>query len=311
MIIMAQSKAYRKYQITINNPLEHGFSHEQLKQILSTFRNIAYWCMCDEIGEQGTYHTHLYLYSLNAILYSTVHLRFYGCHIEAAKGTHRENRDYVRKDGKWLTDGKHETNLSDTFEENGELPPERDKRESVSEEILGMIEDGASNAEIIRQHPGAMNRLQHIEKTRQTLLEERYRKEWRTLDVTYVWGKPGTGKTRYFMEKYGYENVYRVTNYDHPYDNYQGQDVLIFDEYRSSRPITEFLDLLDGYPVMLPCRYADKVACYTRVVIISNIPLEQQYPNVQREEPVTFAALKRRIHQVIEFLPDDDPDMPF
>ena len=27
--------------------------------------------------------------------------RFYGAHIEAVRGTHRENRDYIRKEGKW------------------------------------------------------------------------------------------------------------------------------------------------------------------------------------------------------------------
>lgn len=168
---MTQSKS-RKYQLTFNNPVEHGFTHEVIKTTLASFPGMQYWCMCDEIGEQGTPHTHLYLYSPNAILFSTLQQRFLGAHIEAAKGSHRENRDYIRKEGRWLDDAKHETNLPETFEESGALPIERDKRESVSSEILSLIQSGSSNAEILVQYPSAMNRLQHVEVARQTLLEE-------------------------------------------------------------------------------------------------------------------------------------------
>lgn len=236
---MTQSKS-RKYQLTFNNPVEHGFTHEVIKTTLASFPGMQYWCMCDEIGEQGTPHTHLYLYSPNAILFSTLQQRFLGAHIEAAKGSHRENRDYICKEGRWLDDAKHETNLPETFEESGALPIERDKRESISSEILSLIQSGSSNAEILVQYPSAMNRLQHIEAARQTLLEECYSNQWRDLEVTYLWGKTGVGKTRSIMEKYGYSRVYRVTNYDHPFDDYKGQDVILFEEFRSSLPIQDF-----------------------------------------------------------------------
>lgn len=307
---MTSSKS-RKYQLTINNPEMHGYSHEVIRSILVSFSGIQYWCMCDEIGENQTPHTHVYFYSPNAILFSTVQQRFYGAHIEAAKGSHQNNRDYIRKEGKYLDDPKHSTNLTDTFEESGELPPERSKRESVSAEVLGMIEDGASNAEILRAHPGTMNRMQHIESARQTLLEEQYRNEWRDLDVTYLWGETGTGKTRSVMDKYGYSQVYHVTNYAHPFDNYRGQPVILFDEFRSSLQIADMLKYLDGYPIMLPCRYSDKVACFTTVYIISNIPLERQYPNIQLDEPATYKAFLRRIHHVWQLSDCTDKELPF
>lgn len=309
-MILTQSKS-RKYQLTFNNPVEHGFTHEVIKTTLASFPGMQYWCMCDEIGEQGTPHTHLYLYSPNAILFSTLQQRFLGAHIEAAKGSHRENRDYICKEGRWLDDAKHETNLPETFEESGALPIERDKRESVSSEILSLIQSGSSNAEILVQYPSAMNRLQHVEAARQTLLEERYSNQWRDLDVTYLWGKTGVGKTRSIMEKYGYSRVYRVTNYDHPFDDYKGQDVILFEEFRSSLPIQDMLKYLDGYPLMLPCRYSNKAACFTKVYLVSNIPLSAQYPNVQVSEPETYRAFCRRINQGdYELLPDTG-DEPF
>lgn len=66
-VFTKNSTKSRKFQLTFNNPQEHGYSHEAIKNILSSFKNITYWCMCDEKGQ--TYHTHLYLYSPNAILF--------------------------------------------------------------------------------------------------------------------------------------------------------------------------------------------------------------------------------------------------
>ena len=122
------------------------------------------------------------------------------------------------------------------------------------------------------------------------------------------------------MELYGYANVYRVMDYAHPFDNYKGQDVILFDEFRSQLPLSAILGYLDGYPVELPCRYTNKIACFTKVFIVTNIPLEQQYPNVQQNEPGSWAAFKRRIQAVqhmttnfAELPPDDsfDPDTIF
>ena len=35
---MPRDKACRKYQLTINNPLDHGFSHEIIKQNLGELK---------------------------------------------------------------------------------------------------------------------------------------------------------------------------------------------------------------------------------------------------------------------------------
>lgn len=308
---MPRTQASRKYLLTINNPVEHGFTRDVLHNTLNGLKSCMYWCMGDERGlEQGTYHMHLYLAFRNPAEFAMIQERFYGAHIDIARGSHHENRDYVRKEGKWAEDAKHETSVPGTFEESGPLPPEQDRRKKQTEEILEMVEAGASNADILRTFPSAMNQLSHIEQARQTLMEEEYREKWRDLRVTYLYGRTGTGKTRSVMEQYGYRNVYRVTNYDHPFDNYKGEKVIVFEEFRSSLSIADMLKYLEGYPVMLPCRYADKVACFDTVYIISNIPLEQQYPNVQENEPETYRAFLRRIHDIEELIFGvDDYDM--
>ena len=151
-----------------------------------------------------------------------------------------------------------------------------------------------------------MTRLDRIDQTRQAYLEEQNKNEFRKIDVTYLYGETGVGKTRGVMEKYGYANVYRVTNYQHPFDGYRGQDVLLFEEFRSNLPIGDMLVYLDGYPTQLPCRYADKSACFTKVYIISNIALERQYPTIQLEQCQTWRAFCRRITRVIEKTVEDE-----
>lgn len=94
---MARFKAYRKYQLTINNPVDKNISHEQIKQSIGTFSNCLYWCMADEVGENGTSHTHVYLTFRNTVEFSAIKQRFYEAHIEGAQGSNQENRDYIKK----------------------------------------------------------------------------------------------------------------------------------------------------------------------------------------------------------------------
>lgn len=298
---MPSEKSSRKYQLTINNPIEHGFTHEKIKENIQSLK-IVYWCMCDEIGENKTPHTHIFLYSKNAKLFSSIQKRFYGAHIEFAIGTCQENRDYIRKEGKYLNSDKKETNIIETFEEYGEMPIERKgSSDNISSQVLEMIKDGASNLEIIDVFPSYLTKIAHLDKMRQTIMHEKYKTNFRKLEVTYIFGATETGKTRYVLDKYGYENVYKVSNYEHPFDNYENQDVILFDEFRSSIPLKEMLQFLDGYPCKLPARYNDKQACYTKVFIVSNIPFDKQYVNIQENESESFEAFKRRIKKFLIF----------
>lgn len=293
----------RAYQITINNPSEKDMGHDRIRKILTAIPSTTYWCMSDEIGKEGTYHTHVYIKTKNPVKFSTMKNKFPVAHIEQAKGTPQENREYIRKEGKWKDTEKEETNLSDTFEESGECPKGHQGERSDLSVLFSMVQEGLTNAEILKANPDYMIYLNHIERTRQALREEEYRDKWRDISCIYVFGETNTNKTRTYMEKYGYENVYRITNYtgNAVWDGYgRGQDVVIFEEFRSQILISEMLTWLEGYPnCSLRARYSDKVACYTKVVIISNIPLEEQYPNVQRESKETWRAFLRRIQKVI------------
>lgn len=289
----------RKWLLVLNNPIEKGFSHEAIKENLHTFQSLLYYCMSDEQGE--TFHTHVFFVSDSAIRFSTIKKKFPEAHIERAEGTAAENRDYVAKSGKWAGSAKEETAIPGSFEEWGELPIERQGERTDLARLYALIKDGLSNYEILEENPDYMLNLEKIERARQTVRERQFRDTFREIHTTYIWGGTGLGKTRGVMEQYGYSGIYRVTDYAHPFDGYQGESVLLLDEYNSSFKLRELLNYLDGYPLSLPARYSNKVACYTEVYLISNLSLNQQYPEEQYRDPATFAALLRRIHKVIHY----------
>lgn len=292
---------HRKYLLTINNPGD-DWSHEKIRNALESIQ-LKYWCLADEVGlQEQTPHGHIYFVAKNAaIRFSTVKKLFPTAHIEPAQGSSEENRDYVQKSGKWSDDPKGETTIQGTFEEWGELPVERQGERTDLALLYQYIKDGLSNYEIMETNPNYLLNLEKIERVRQAVREQQYRETFRKLDVTYIWGKTGTGKTRGVMEKYSYSGVYRVTDYAHPFDSYAGEDVLLLDEYSNNFKIRDLLNFLDGYPLNLPCRYTNRVACYTKVYIISNLCLSRQYPDMQFDSPATFSALLRRIRRVIHY----------
>ena len=299
---MDETKMSRKWLLTINNPVEKGYTHDKLQELMKQFTNVTFYCMSDEIGlETKTYHTHLFMYSPNGIRFRTVQSRIPNCHIDYCKGTAQQNRDYVFKEGKHAGTDKEDTRVDGTQLEWGEMPVERQGRRNDIIDLYDMIANGMTDYQILDTSPDYMLQLNQIRLTRQVIRSEKFKNTFRQLTTTYIYGSTGCGKTRYVMEKYGYENVYRVTNYKHPFDEYKGQDVVLFDEFRSSLPLVDMLKYLDGYPVLLPCRFVDTQACFTKVYFTTNISLDKQYVNIQRDEIESYKAFLRRIHKVINW----------
>lgn len=304
----------RKWQVTINNPAEHDLSHDQIKTALSTCKGLLYYCLCDERGDEcETLHTHVFFVLRNPCTAERVDRMFPKMHRERVAGTCIENRAYVLKDGEKYnkqedgsyhyedSSGKvHEgVNFSDTFEEWGELPQEHQGKSKADDLIVSMVKDGASNAEIVDAVASAFKDIDKIERTRSMYRDKEFADKWRDLEITYIYGDTGSGKTRSVMDKYGYANCYRVTDYKHPFDQYDGQDVIIFEEFRSGLKHGDMLNYLDGYPLLLPCRYFNRQACYTKVFMITNIPLKEQYPNV---DEASRKAFFRRITKIQHFV---------
>lgn len=294
----------RKWLLTVNNPQEYDLDHNKIKDIVMLF-NPNYFCMVDEVATTGTYHTHIFIYSSSPIRFITIKNRIPVAHIDKANGSALENRDYLRKSGKWENSNKEKTNIKDTFEEYGTIPKPQDESAPGMAELITEIESGLSNFEIIKKNPKYGFKAKDIDSLRQTFLAEKYSNRNRDLTVTYIYGKTGTVKTSGIFQNHKASEICRVTNYRKNngvyFDHYNGHKVLVFEEFAAQIPIEEMLNYLDIYPLMLPARFNDKVACYDTVYITSNIPLEQQYKDVQTAKPETWKAFLRRITTVKEY----------
>lgn len=295
----------RKALLTINNPQSFGITHETIKSTITTIRPVVYYCMADEVGAEGTPHIHLFMAFSSPVRFSTIKKRFPTANIQASLGTAHENFEYVSKTGKWATSEKKGTSVDGTFEEWGTLPEEQQGKRTDLEYLYQQVKAGATDFEILETIGGSqMRNLGYVEKVRQALAKESTKKTFRNLTVTYIFGKTGVGKTRYVMEKYGYDGVFRVTDYKHPYDQYNNEKSILYDEFCDSFKIREMLTYLEGYPIELPARYCNKWANFEDVYIVSNQPLSEQYKNEQYDCPEVWHALLRRITNVYEFLPD-------
>ena len=82
----------------------------------------------------------------------------------------------------------------------------------------------------------------------------------------------------------------------------------MLEEFNSQIPIETLLNILDQYPLILPARYNDRVACFTHVYITSNLSLGEQYRAEQESRPETWNALLRRIDKVYAYHADGTVD---
>ncbi len=272
----------------------------------SVWNKIIYMSCTKEKGKQEeTEHDHLFILFENYVWRTKIQKVFPHCHIQFCDAEPQYIDDYVEKKGKQEGTEKEETKIEGYQFSYGDLPKKK-KREGQGkrtdlDKLKQMILDGKSNAEIYEADSNYIKYCGSIDRVRNDLLTDKYKKTWRNVETTYIHGKSGAGKTRYVMEKYGYENVYRITDYDHPWDGYNNQKIVVFEEFRSSLKIQDMLNYQDGYPLSLPSRYSNRVACFEKVYIITNISLNEQFVSVQENHPETYQAFLRRIHKIKEY----------
>lgn len=301
---MSKQKKKRPYKwfITINNPAEHNCSHEEIKKNLLAL-NLNYACMKDEIGEkEHTYHTHLFIYLKNGVTFERIKKLFPTANIQEALGTPKQCRDYILKEGEHSD--KADTTVPHTFEEINELPLEtKEKNNCMWQDIQEMVKNGCSDMDIYEIYPNAPLHAKAIQSLRKAYLKQNSKGKRVKKKVFYYFGDTETGKTRSILDTYGDENVYIVTDYAHPFDNYNGEKIILFDEFHSSIDIKLMLRYIDIYNCELPARYENSYANYDTIFIVSNIPLSEQY---KYSDNKTFNAFLRRIIGVLHFSKKDE-----
>ena len=206
-------------------------------------------------------------------------------HLEIARGSEQENKDYCSKERN-----------GDDWGEFGEFDQlQRPGRRTDLEDITQQIIQGAPLREIALKYPSQWVRYhQGLQSLHRMSLPEAT--TCRAISTTILWGVSGVGKTH--RVRTTFPNGYVAIPGRDPWASYLNQEVLIFDEFNPDLwPIQMMNHYLDKWPLQLDSRYYNKVAHWTKVFIISNINPKDWYA---LQLPELRQAFFRRISYTIE-----------
>lgn len=209
-------------------------------------------------------------------------------HVEQRRGTHEDAIAYC---------SKKESAIPDTFFEHGDR---RGEKRKMTDDVYQMIKKRKTVHEILEEHPSAIFQAKAIAHLRNSFVAKDAQL-FRFLEVSVYWGAPGTGKTRAVFDEHGFQDVYTLASTDGNsvwFDGYEGQPVLLIDDFYGWIKFHFLLRVLDGYPLQLPVKGGFSWALYTKVYITSNSPPSQWYSTIYGD---TRAAMDRRITLIKEF----------
>lgn len=261
-------------------------SREEVEAALDQY---SYLGQLEEGGQDGYRHWQLLIDGgKSPIRFSTLKKRLPTAHLEPRRGSIQQAIAYVAKESTRV--------LSEPRLEHGAIrhADEKGRRRDIEIVRDAVLEEGLSADEVFLRVPESARMTSMVEKL--VAARDRSRQTGpRELEVLWLYGPPGTGKTTLAVEL-GKEDFYRVTNYQHPFDGYSGENTLVLDEFDGSLSMSTLLNILDVWPTTLPARYSDRVAAYERVVVVSN---EKPWTFYCWEPTSRRAALARRVSQVM------------
>ena len=125
--------------------------------------------------------------------------------------------------------------------------------------------------------PAIRRHVTYLRAIEEAALRSRWSKTDRSVTTHLLWGPPRTGKTWSLThQRYSYNDIYRITDWVHPWDSYRSQPILILDEFDPDDVDFHLLcQILEGYPLELSARYSNAWAAWSEVWIVSNADLDE------------------------------------
>jgi len=171
--------------------------------------------------------------------------------------------------------------------------PTQGKRNDLHEVAVAIVKDKKRIREVANDFPC------------QFIKYHRGMKELRSLqiqprneapEITVLWGKTGTGKSRKAREMLESPYIW-CPSQKQWFDGYDGEDEAIFEEFRGQIPWDEFLNITDRYNCRVQVKGGFTEFRATKIVFTSPCPPEEWYGE---KEGDSFDQLKRRITKIIE-----------
>lgn len=236
-----------------------------------------------EMGESGTPHFQGYI-EFNRATRGTVLQRVMdGVHLEVRQGTREQARDYCKKE---------EGRLEGPWEFGQWSEGGTGARNDLAQ-LKQAIDSGASRLEVWEEHfKSAIKYHRGMEIYRQLKYRPR---DWE-MQVELFYGDTGTGKSRRARE----ENPVAYWNQGSKwFDLYDGEEVIVLDEFLGWLPFNFLLRLCDRYPLLIESK-GGQLQCQARKIVITSNKRPEHWYSSEKVAP-HLPAFWRRLSKLVWF----------
>lgn len=271
----------RAFFCTINNYTDDDLSKARYMLSTAEYGIIGF----ERAPTTNTPHLHAYGYYPNKISFSKLQKWFPRANIQAAMGTAAQNKTYISKDG--------------DFEEFGDFKSQGER--SDIENFRDAILEDKSELDLLMEFPLMMAKYDRFYQRCRNIVLKKKAQEMHIPEVTVIVGDTGIGKTHTVYAENNIEDIYKVEVGDGTsgsiwWDNYNGESVILIDDFHSNFKLDYMLRLLDRYPMKLAIKGSYTYKCAKKIYITSNIDVEHWYPNCHERHR---KALFRRISKIV------------
>ncbi|ABU48443.1 putative replication-associated protein [Swan circovirus] len=275
---------YKRWVFTINNP-----TFEDYVSVIEfcTAENCKFAIVGEEKGEkEGTPHLQGFLSLRKNARAAALEENLGGrAWLSRAVGSDEENEEYCSKETTYLRVGT----------------PNRKGRSSDLNAAASEVLAGAPMTDVARKYPTTYIMFgRGLERLRQLIVETL--RDWKT-EVIVLIGPPGSGKSRYVFEFPAERKYYKARG--KWWDGYEGNDVVVMDDFYGWLPYDDLLRICDRYPIRVEYKGGMTQFVAKTLIITSNREPREWY-----KCEVDCTALYRRIDRYLVQTPDGFLEAP-
>lgn len=208
-------------------------------------------------------------------------------HSEKRKGTRTQARDYCMKDGspyfavnypEWATHGGRI--IGTDVIQQGAFRSKQGQRTDL-DQVTDLIKEEASEIEIFDNCPSQYLKYSTGIRRARALYARKRCNKWKPIDVHVLWGDTRSGKTRKVYDLHGPQNVY-IPTYSQSankfwFDGYDGQSILLINEFYGQTRTSIMQELLDNYRIQVETKGGTTVSNWDTIYITSNCHPREWY----------------------------------
>jgi len=214
---------HRSWVIVINN-----YTQTDWFAIKYVFAKAIYGICGEEIGEAGTPHLQAYATFLTAITLTALKKSLPRAHLLVANGTDEENKKYCSKDN---------TNIYEVGTPRvgqGQRTDIKDISQKIKNREITIEDCMFDYPEMYLRYSRSLEKMFNAVMVPRTQPPQ----------VIWLYGKAGTGKSRFCIEKHPSHYIKDGTPW---WDNYTQQEAIIIDDFDNNIPYRTLLRILDRY----------------------------------------------------------------